>query len=438
MSDEEDPLKFDSPDPCELLATDPAECKKEEAPAETKQEDDGLDKDETFASPEAPWVGQEQAWIERGGVDPEPRREETPVPDLETLKRFSSTPPPAYASLVDVKADLPSARPLPAYTSIVPPPAAVSFGLKVGIAAVALVGVVVIALGAVQITNLRGDREQADKTIGDLTSELRLRNQMIEGMRLASKRQAEFLKARIERLARSLDPVDLKRADDLAQLFDHERNDVAALSNELLKVDLSRRAKEPAVAEAETPSDNRDRAGRREGERDTEAGGRGAGGAKADDNPYAGLEPVAEAQAPSVSGHAVGTGKSTAELDDLIDNALSKRMADKADGAKQEAPMPMPGGEQPSGAPTKPSRDQVQTAMNGIASQVKACAQGQQGKIVVKVTVQGATGRVTAAEVVDPEHAGTPAGVCAARAARLAKFPSFSDDSITIKYPFAL
>jgi hypothetical protein len=238
---------------------------------------------------------------------------------------------------------------------------------------------------------------------------------------------------------KAVDPANQQRVDDLSQILEHEQNDVAVLSNELLKVDLSRRSRNPAVASAQAPPETREereRWVRRDGERGGEPGRRQE--AAASDDPYAGLAPVAEAPAPNVSGHAVGTGKSSVELDDLIDNALSKRMAEKAEGGKPQAPMPMPGGGEPSGAPTKPSREQVQTAMNGIASQVKACASGQQGKIVVKITVQGATGRVSAAEVVDPEHAGTPAAVCAARAAKLAKFPSFSDDSITIKYPFNL
>ncbi|MDD5306076.1 MAG: hypothetical protein PHU25_02030 [Deltaproteobacteria bacterium] len=440
MTDEQDPLKFELPDPFELLASDPAEPKKEEAPARPDKESGDLDELGTFASPEAPWVGQEQAWIERGGVDPAPKERpdlDTPEPDMDARKRFSSTPPPIYASLVDVKADLQGARPLPTRASIMPAPGGATLGLKLGIAAVALTGLVVIALGAIQIVRLRGDKEASDNSIALLTSELRLRNQMIEGMRLASKRQAEFLKIRIERLFGTGDPIDVKRADDLAQLLEHEKNDAAALSNKLLKVDLSRRAREPAAASTQAAADGRERPERREGEREIGTGVR-AGGTAADDNPYAGLEPVAEAPPPrAVSGPAVGTGKSSAEIDDLIDNALTKRAPESAQGTK-EAPMPMPAGDEPSSSPAKPSRENVQTAMGGISSQVKACAPGQQGRIVVKVTVQGATGRVTAAEVVDPEHVGTPAGVCAARAAKLAKFPRFTDESLTIKYPFDL
>jgi len=35
-------------------------------------------------------------------------------------------------------------------------------------------------------------------------------------------------------------------------------------------------------------------------------------------------------------------------------------------------------------------------------------------------------------------HAGTPVGLCAARAVRRAKFPKFGKPSLTVKYPFKL
>jgi hypothetical protein len=85
--------------------------------------------------------------------------------------------------------------------------------------------------------------------------------------------------------------------------------------------------------------------------------------------------------------------------------------------------------------PDSPSRDQVKAAMDAIAPQVSKC--GDAGRVVVSLAVVGATGRVASAEPTG-EHAGTPIGLCAARAVKLAKFPAFKQDRLQIKYPFDL
>ena len=54
---------------------------------------------------------------------------------------------------------------------------------------------------------------------------------------------------------------------------------------------------------------------------------------------------------------------------------------------------------------------------------------------MVKVVI-GQTGRVASAVTVDT-FAGTPVGVCAAKAVRKAKFP-ISRSTLTVKYPFNL
>ncbi|MBW2276226.1 MAG: hypothetical protein JRF63_01970 [Deltaproteobacteria bacterium] len=75
--------------------------------------------------------------------------------------------------------------------------------------------------------------------------------------------------------------------------------------------------------------------------------------------------------------------------------------------------------------------------MNAVAGSVRACGQGAGGSIKMNVTIAGATGRVKSATAMGG-HAGTPVGLCAARAVRRAKFPKFSKPSLNVKYPFKL
>jgi len=83
------------------------------------------------------------------------------------------------------------------------------------------------------------------------------------------------------------------------------------------------------------------------------------------------------------------------------------------------------------------SRETVRTVMATIAPEVVKCGNGREtGKIVLRITVSGATGRVRDAEAAYAPYVDTPVGFCAARAVRLAKFPPFSDAEVTIKYPF--
>ena len=84
------------------------------------------------------------------------------------------------------------------------------------------------------------------------------------------------------------------------------------------------------------------------------------------------------------------------------------------------------------------SRKAVREVMENIAPQVSKCALGGKGKLILKVEVSGATGRVVNAAVVNAPFANSSVGFCAARAVRFAKFPKFDQDAVTIKYPFNL
>jgi len=75
------------------------------------------------------------------------------------------------------------------------------------------------------------------------------------------------------------------------------------------------------------------------------------------------------------------------------------------------------------------------SAMSGVKNAVGACAKGQTGVAFVNVSVAGATGRVTAAEVTGITG---PAGSCIAKAVRGASFPKFQQRVFKVKYPFKL
>jgi hypothetical protein len=82
----------------------------------------------------------------------------------------------------------------------------------------------------------------------------------------------------------------------------------------------------------------------------------------------------------------------------------------------------------------KPSRAQVIAAMSGVQRRVKACLPSGRGSTTADVKIIGKTGRVTTAQISGPKG---EVGSCIARAVRKAKFPKFSAESISIRYPMA-
>lgn len=80
----------------------------------------------------------------------------------------------------------------------------------------------------------------------------------------------------------------------------------------------------------------------------------------------------------------------------------------------------------------KPSRAQVIAAMTRVQPAVKACFGGTHGVATAEMKIKGDSGRVSSVDV-----SGQPGsiGSCIARAVRKARFPEFTDDSISIRYP---
>jgi hypothetical protein len=84
-----------------------------------------------------------------------------------------------------------------------------------------------------------------------------------------------------------------------------------------------------------------------------------------------------------------------------------------------------------------PSRDEVVAALRAVQPQVSACRAARGGVVEVDITVSGSSGRVRNALVVG-EFSGTREGSCVARAARNARFPTFSRESFHVRFPFQL
>jgi len=153
-----------------------------------------------------------------------------------------------------------------------------------------------------------------------------------------------------------------------------------------------------------------------------------------DDNPYENDgRTVQPAPAPVASNPRPDTFEQ--RVDQMIASALE---GPKKDGARQAeaAVNTLPQDEQT--IPQRPTRQEVRRSLGSLLGSIRACGGETYDRLVVKLTVDGETGRVTAAETVDATYAGTPVGSCAARVARLAKFPRFAQSEIVVKYPFEL
>jgi len=117
-------------------------------------------------------------------------------------------------------------------------------------------------------------------------------------------------------------------------------------------------------------------------------------------------------------------------IDDLLDNAVENPGSGKKPQAAAAASS--------AALPDTPSREQVTSAMKGVAGAVKACAEGQTLETptaTVAVTVAGATGNVSGVRVTGIQGI---VGSCVARAVRGANFPKFAKEQLTINYPFKL
>lgn len=144
------------------------------------------------------------------------------------------------------------------------------------------------------------------------------------------------------------------------------------------------------------------------------------------------------------SGSSSGGRSSSSErsIDDLLESVVSGGGRRSGGGSGGGGAGASAGGSSassgaPPGAPETPSRSDVVAAMSAVQSAVAACGNGEHGTATVAVTVSGATGRVTEANV-SGQFAGTPVGSCIARAVRGATFPRFTRPTFTVNYPFRI
>jgi len=117
-------------------------------------------------------------------------------------------------------------------------------------------------------------------------------------------------------------------------------------------------------------------------------------------------------------------------LDDLLDSALGGKPAKPVAAAK---PTPAPTAD----LPAMPAREDVLGAMKGVTPRVQSCGNGQSGVAMAKITVTGATGRVTNVDV-SGQFAGTPVASCVTKEVTKAKFPKFSQSTFSFSYPFKI
>jgi hypothetical protein len=368
-------------------------------------EDDDERQPATFASEDAPWVGAEDAW-RRGSAT-----------GLEQLKRQSmqsAKDMKAPSAITEEDEEFLIAQAAPLLPTLPPVPyKGMGLGAKIGIAA-AVVIVIAAAGGAVYWMNQRFTAKE----------------QELDALRNANREDVERLEYQIRELLDKGGAENKQRANELQVELDAARQQASA-------------AAVPPVAEAKAAGDSD---GARAAGEQRRKQGDGQGGEKGlDDNPYgaapaaAGTPAAAQPVAPAAPASppataATGTAPAKGEQDDLLDNALSQPKP-----AAERQPKPQTTNDLPTGAgglPDKPSRDQVKTAMNAVTPQVQKCGQGA-GRVVISMTVVGATGRIQSAEPTG-DAAGTPVGLCAARAVKLAKFSPFQQSSLLIKYPFDL
>jgi hypothetical protein len=149
---------------------------------------------------------------------------------------------------------------------------------------------------------------------------------------------------------------------------------------------------------------------------------------KADKPEKAKSEPVAAAEpTPPPKKSAASSGDKS--LDDLLDTALGGKPKPAAKAAPATAPS--------DNLPATPSRDDVLSAMKGIAPDVASCGKGESGVAMAKVGVTGASGKVSSVDV-SGSFAGSPVGSCVAKEVRKAKFPKFSQSTFSFSYPFKI
>jgi len=135
-----------------------------------------------------------------------------------------------------------------------------------------------------------------------------------------------------------------------------------------------------------------------------------------------------EASSPASNSAKPKRSTGSESLDDLLSGAIS--------GASKRRPARSTSSSSSSDSnlPKKPSRDQVMSALRKVQPAVSSCAGGQKGVAMAQIVV-ASSGRVKSVNVTQVTGA---VASCIARAVRGARFPQFSDQQFSVKFPFRL
>lgn len=347
----------------------------------------------------APWEGSEERWLAGEAEDTGSVRTET----TEDQSRASSD-----------RISMPDGVPA---TSIAPAPREMTTGHRTTILALVVMLLLMLGAGA-WILDLRDEVSHQDRTIKALDDRLDSRLRQIAALRESSEARVKELEERIARHAGTDHPLALEWVSQMRRNLDQARRDVELADEEMLGEKLDEK-----ILEAK----------RQKTDRENKLAMKVAGVDPTEEPP-----PAGEEKGPPTTDEKEEC--ETEDLDDLLSGAVGDKELDPPKEPEEEKaeentlPSPQPGAD----LPESPAREQVRASMSLIAPRVKACANGQTGRVLVRMTVQGATGRVSQAQVIDETFKGTAVGSCVSRAVRQAKFPKFATDKISIKYPFDL
>jgi N-acetylglutamate synthase/N-acetylornithine aminotransferase len=87
--------------------------------------------------------------------------------------------------------------------------------------------------------------------------------------------------------------------------------------------------------------------------------------------------------------------------------------------------------------PAMPPQREVAAALRALERDVAMCRDGEGGTISTRVTVEGATGRVTDVDVAGDAVRGAVAA-CGARAVETARFPRFANERFVVAFPYRI
>ncbi len=132
-----------------------------------------------------------------------------------------------------------------------------------------------------------------------------------------------------------------------------------------------------------------------------------------------------------------GGGADDLDVDCILDPSKCKT----GGSSKKKKASSGGGGSTDPNAPTQLSTSDVRSGIAPVKGSAKACGSKHGAapgtKVQVKLSIEGATGRVKSAKAIAP-HAGTPLGNCVAAALKKAKFRTFKKSVMGVIVPIRM